>query len=127
MIIKNEKTFKEFALENYKNEHCISQSEFEADLKTIFLIKRLFKRFLLGDEINPMILVNLFITMKNVFPDDYAFEQILIYKIEDYYYGNLKSVLSFLNINMVSDELEETTMNIELKKLLMSIKYKYNK
>ncbi len=93
MILKTEKQFREYALTNYINPHCLSLNEFENDLKTIFLIKRIFKRFLLGQEVNPIILMNLFVTMRNVFPEEIVLEEILIYKIEDYYYGSLKSVL----------------------------------
>ena len=127
MTIKNEKEFKEFALENYVNEHCLSLNEFENDIKTIFLIKRLFKKFLLGEGINGIVLINLFVALHNVFPDDYVFEEILIYKIEDYYYGNLKSVLIYMQVDYQTDIMKETVSNTELTKLLRKIKYKYNK
>lgn len=125
MILKNEKQFREYALTNYINPHCLSLNEFENDLKTIFLIKRIFKRFLLGQEINPIILMNLFVTMRNVFPVENVLEEILIYKIEDYYYGNLKSVLLSFRYKIQSEELLETTANKELVNLLSKIKYKY--
>lgn len=125
MIIKNEKYFKEYCINNYINPHCLSMTEFENDIKTIFLIKRLFKKFLLGNEINPIILMNLFVSLRNVFPDETVFEEILIYKIEDYYYGNLKSVLISLNHKIGSDELLQTTANKKMLMLLNEIKYKY--
>jgi len=124
-MIKNEKEFKEYALDHYINEHCLGLNEFEADLKSIFLIKRLFKRFLLGDEINGTILVNLFIALYNVFPEDEVFENILIYKIEDYYYGTLKAVLKYMNVKITTDELTDTTVNIELLRFLCDKKHKY--
>jgi hypothetical protein len=125
MIIKNEKHFKEYSLNNYVNPHCLSLTEFENDIKTIFLIKRLFKKFLLGNEINPIILMNLFVSLRNVFPDETVFEEILIYKIEDYYYGNLKSVLMSLTHKIGSEELLQTTANKKMMMLLNEIKYKY--
>lgn len=125
MILKTEKQFREYALTNYINPHCLSLNEFENDLKTIFLIKRIFKRFLLGQEVNPIILMNLFVTMRNVFPEEIVLEEILIYKIEDYYYGSLKSVLLSFRYKIQSEELLETTANKELLNLLSKIKYKY--
>lgn len=125
MIIKNEKQFREYSLNNYVNPHCLSLTEFENDIKTIFLIKRLFKKFLLEQEINPIILMNLFVALSNVFPNDNVLEEILVYKVEDYYYGNLKSVLMSFNYKIKTEELLSTTANKDMLNLLHKIKYKY--
>jgi len=97
MKILNEYNFFDYCKENYKNNHCMSEKEFFNDCNTPKFIKTLFRKHVCGKEINYKMLINHFKILFNTFGED-AGLNILFYKVEDYYYPQLKSCLLYLKM-----------------------------
>ena len=67
----------------------------------------------------------LFIYLYNGFPEEDHLEQIILFKIPEYFYPTTKSILIFMEIQIKSEELGEVYCDKEMISLLQTIKYKY--
>jgi len=107
-----------FAIKNYSNPHCHTREDFDEDIKRFKYLKRLFKRYLKGEQIRYHLVLNHLIILYNVFND--AATPLLFYHMEQQYWGILKTFLLYLNkypIGSLSDvniipELEEDLQKI---------------
>lgn len=123
MVQLNEENFLDFCQAAYTNEHCIGIDEFLDDLKILKYIKVLLRKHLSNKEINELLLLNHFQSFFNVFEQNAAV-QIIFFRVEDYYWSGIKTVLEFLNMTpetfISSDNTEIFTDDIEINVDLMN-------
>lgn len=112
----NEENFMLFAVRNYKNPVCSGIEEFYEDVDKIKYIKRQLTRYYMTDEINERLFLNNVIVFFNVF-DLEAAKIMLLHKIEQEFWGSLKSAMIFLGY-MRDDELSDIPEDIELTQKL---------
>ena len=99
----------------YDNPFCISQDEFNEDLSKCSSIKKSLTKYIKNGETNIRLMVNSIISFYNVFQHDAA-TQILKFKINDSEYNEyLNSILTYLSLPCLSDEINEKLLN-EIKK-----------
>lgn len=102
-MILTKETFNLYAAANYQNAQCLSQDEFDNDLKSISTIKRLLSKYSNGDRrINVILLVNLIVTFYNCF-ECKAASNILDFRLRDKEKEYLNSILEFLSFPLVDD------------------------
>lgn len=84
-----------FAIKHYENPQCVTQEDFDEDMKRFKYLKRLFKRYLKTGEIRIHLIINHLIILYNVFGE--AATPLLFFKLEREYWPLLKTFLVFLN------------------------------
>ena len=84
-----------YAMKFYENAQCLSESDFNNDLKIIKYVKRLLNRYSRTGEIKERLMLNHLIMLSNVFPVE-VLTRILFLKVPDQYWPSLKSFLLFL-------------------------------
>tara|TARA_Y100000996_G_scaffold380470_1_gene334383 strand:+ start:1476 stop:1865 length:390 start_codon:yes stop_codon:yes gene_type:complete len=84
-----------YMMRMYENTQCVDIDEYYDDLKRIKYIKRLFNRYLAGDELKERLILNHIIILYNVF-DRSAATRILFTKMESKFHPLLKTFLLFL-------------------------------
>mgnify|MGYP001465904849 CR=1 FL=1 len=106
MIFENltEQNFILYAMKIYENPQCLSEKDFEDDLKILKYLKRLFNRYQLTKELKHRLILNHLIMFTNVFPIPESI-RILFLKIEDVHWPLLKSFL--LHLNFMPDFIEK--------------------
>jgi|TARA_R100000008_G_scaffold20750_1_gene10922 hypothetical protein len=92
-----EENYDFFVREMYDNPSCESESEFQEDLNRIKYIKRLFSRFEKTGELKIRLILNHIIILNNVFKYG-SCTRLLFYKLDNDYYGMLKSFLNYLDL-----------------------------
>lgn len=85
-----------YAMKFYDNPQCLSETDFNNDLKIIKYVKRLLNRYKKTGEIKERLMLNHLIMLGNVFPVS-VLTRILFLKIPDQYWSSLKTFLIFLN------------------------------
>jgi len=122
-------TYIDYCKSNYINPHCLSEEEFENDLKTLRYIKSIFRRYIGDNDIKIDILINHFIFIYNCFGDSIV--DICFYDFEDYYFSLLKTMFVYLEImpNSVSTDRiiysESIITDIKFYKKLKQSKHNY--
>ena len=91
----NKDNFLLFAIRYYENPTASTQEEFEEDLKRFKYVKRWLKKYHDSGVINSHLLLNHIIIIFNCWDD--AALPMLFYKLDESYWGYLKSFLLFLN------------------------------
>ena len=91
----NKDNFLLFAIKNYENPSSSTQEEFEEDLKRFKYVKRWLKKYHDSGNINSHLLLNHIIVIFNCWGD--AALPMFFYKIEEKYWGYLKSFFIFLD------------------------------
>lgn len=123
MFQLNEENFLDFCQASYINEHCISIDEFLDDLKILKYIKILLRKHFSNKEINELLLLNHFQAFFNVF-EQKAAVQIMFFRVEDYYWPGIKTVLEYLHMTpekfISADKKEIYTDDIEINLHLMN-------
>ena len=92
----NDTNFRDFAIRNYDNPHCLSIQEFDEDIARFKYIKRLLKKYQETGEIKERLVLNHLIVLYNVFPIQIA-NRMLMLKMEKELWPALKSFLIFLS------------------------------
>tara|TARA_R100001015_G_C4599060_1_gene154132 strand:+ start:439 stop:828 length:390 start_codon:yes stop_codon:yes gene_type:complete len=92
-----EENFDLFVREMYDNPSCESETEFQEDLNRIKYIKRLFSRFEKTGELKVRLILNHIIILNNVFKYG-SCTRILFHKLDESYFGMLKSFLGYLEL-----------------------------
>ena len=85
-----------YALKFYENPQCLSETDFNNDLKILKYVKRLFNRYERSGVIKERLMLNHLIMLGNVFPIK-VLTRILFLKIPKQYWSELKTFLIFLN------------------------------
>lgn len=85
-----------FAMKAYDNPHCMTQKEFEDDLKKTKYIKRLLNRYKETGELKERLILNHIMVLYNMFGPHGA-TRILFFKLEPDLYPELKTFLVYLN------------------------------
>ena len=91
----NKDNFILFAIKHYDNPTASTQDEFEEDLKRFKYVKRWLKKYHDSGVINSHLLLNHIIVIFNCWGE--AALPMLFFKIEESYWGYLKSFLMFLD------------------------------
>lgn len=91
----NEENHLLFAIKYYENPQAVTIEDFEEDLKRFKYIKRLFKKYVITDDLKAHLILNHFIICFNVFGE--ATVPLMFYKIEKEYWCLIKTFLLFLN------------------------------
>lgn len=91
----NDDTFLLYAAKAYTAPHYIIK-EFEADLKKIKYLKRLFRKYYNTGNIKDRLVLNHLILLYNMFGIEAA-TRILFFKLDERDYSTLKTFLLFLN------------------------------
>ena len=91
----NKDNFILFAIKHYDNPTASTQDEFEEDLKRFKYVKRWLKKYHDSGVINSHLLLNHIIIIFNCWDD--AALPMLFYKLDECYWGYLKSFLLFLD------------------------------
>ena len=92
----NDDNFLLFAMKFYDNPQCLSETDFNNDLKIFKYVKRLLNRYKRTGEIKERLMLNHLIMLGNVFPVQVV-SRILFFKIPEQYWSALKTFLIFLN------------------------------
>ena len=74
--------FNLFAARYYDNPHCLSEEEFEDDLKRFRYLKRLFRKYKQTGELKDRLIINHFVVLYNVFHHRAA-TKIICFKLYD--------------------------------------------
>ena len=108
-----------FAIKHYDNPQCEGEKEFHDDMKRFKYIKRLLRKYKDSSILKERLLLNHIIILNNLFGPE-ACVTLLLFKIQQEYWGTLKSFLLYLN--MISDEeLQEVESNQEVLDVLRKI------
>jgi len=91
------KTFKLFAMKAYDNPYCISEQEFEEDLKKIQTIKKMISNESSDESSNIRLLVNYFISFYNVFEHKSA-TKIIFHKLQPHHKPYANAILAYLSL-----------------------------
>ena len=92
----NDDNFLLYAMKFYENPQCLSESDFNNDLKILKYVKRLFNRYERTQVLKERLMLNHLIMLGNVFPVK-VLVRILFLKIPVQYWSELKTFLIFLN------------------------------
>ena len=86
-----------FAIRHYDNPHCEGEKEFHDDMKRFKYIKRLLRKYKETNILKERLILNHIIILRNLFGPE-ACVTLLLYKIQQEYFGTLKSFLLYLNM-----------------------------
>ena len=92
----NDDNFLLYAMKFYENPQCLSESDFNNDLKILKYVKRLLNRYERTQVLKERLMLNHLIMLGNVFPFK-VLVRILFLKIPVQYWSELKTFLIFLN------------------------------
>ena len=108
-----------FAIKHYDNPQCEGEKEFHDDMKRFKYIKRLLRKYKDSGILKERLLLNHIIILNNLFGPE-ACVTLLLFKIQQEYWGTLKSFLLYLN--MIRDyELQEIKHNEEILEVLRKL------
>ena len=93
----NDQTFLLYAMKHYTNPQCSSIEDFNEDLNRIKYLKRLFGRYHQKGILKERLILNHIIILRNLFGPE-ACVTLLLFKIQQEYFGTLKSFLLYLNM-----------------------------
>ena len=108
-----------FAIKHYDNPQCEGEKEFHDDMKRFKYIKRLLRKYKDSGILKERLLLNHIIILNNLFGPE-ACVTLLLFKIQQEYWGTLKSFLLYLNM-IRDDELQEVESNQEVLDVLRKI------
>ena len=108
-----------FAIKHYDNPQCEGEKEFHDDMKRFKYIKRLLRKYKDSGILKERLLLNHIIILNNLFGPE-ACVTLLLFKIQQEYWGTLKSFLLYLNM-IRNDELKEVESNEEVLEVLRKI------
>ena len=108
-----------YAIKYYDNPQCEGEKEFHDDLKRFKYIKRLLRKYKETGVLKERLLLNHIIILNNLFGPE-ACVTLLLFKIQQEYWGTLKSFLLYLNM-IRDDELTEVESNEEVLNVLRKI------
>lgn len=100
--------FKIYAASNYDNTMCISEEEFEQDLKQLKTIQRMMSRYINGEESSIKLLVNNIIIFYNCF-EHHAASKMIDHKIDRTQIKFFNAILKFLSLPMIHPHKEINT------------------
>ena len=86
-----------FAIKHYDNPHCENEKEFYDDMKRFKYIKRLLRKYKETSILKERLILNHIIILRNLFGPE-ACVTLLLFKIQQEYFGTLKSFLLYLNM-----------------------------
>ena len=86
-----------FAIKHYDNPQCEGEKEFYDDMKRFKYIKRLLRKYKETNILKERLILNHIIILRNLFGPE-ACVTLLLYKIQQEYFGTLKSFLLYLNM-----------------------------
>ena len=109
----NEDNFILYAMKNYENNQCLSEKDFNNDLKIFKYLRRLLNRYDNNGDIKERLILNHLITLTNVFSVQ-ATTRMLFFKIPEKYWSVLKTFLIFLKY------MPETVEPVNGKKIISS-------
>ena len=92
----NDDNFLLYAMKFYDNPQCLSETDFNNDLKIFKYVKRLLNRYERTGEIKERLMLNHLIMLGNVFPVQIV-SRILFFKIPKEYWSALKTFMVYLN------------------------------
>ena len=108
-----------FAIKHYDNPQCEGEKEFHDDMKRFKYIKRLLRKYKDSGILKERLLLNHIIILNNLFGPE-ACVTLLLFKIQQEYWGTLKSFLLYLNM-IRDDELQDVESNKEVLDVLRKI------
>ena len=92
----NDDNFLLYAMKFYENPQCLSEVDFNNDLKILKYVKRLLNRYERTGILKERLMLNHLIMLGNIFPIK-VLTRILFLKIPKQYWSELKTFLIFLN------------------------------
>ena len=108
-----------FAIKHYDNPQCEGEKEFHDDMKRFKYIKRLLRKYKDSGILKERLVLNHIIILNNLFGPE-ACVTLLLFKIQQEYWGTLKSFLLYLNM-IRNDELKEVESNEKVLEVLRKI------
>lgn len=117
-MILNDDNFLLYASNNYWSIHYTT-NEFLGDVRRIYLVKSLIKKYLKYDKIKERILINYLVLIFNVFEKEAA-QNLLFFAVDSSGYSVLKTFLLYLNQLPETIEVRNTT--IYLKEIPVDMK-----
>ena len=108
-----------FAIKHYDNPQCEGEKEFHDDMKRFKYFKRLLRKYKDSGILKERLLLNHIIILNNLFGPE-ACVTLLLFKIQQEYWGTLKSFLLYLNM-IRNDELKEVESNEKVLEVLRKI------
>ena len=92
--------FNLYAMKHYDNPTCLSEDEFNDDLKQIKTVRRMMSRYINGEESNLRLLTNNVIIFYNCF-EHHAATTMLHYTIESHQVAYFNAILKFLSLPLL--------------------------
>ena len=86
-----------FAIKHYDNPQCEGEKEFHDDMKRFKYIKRLLRKYNDTNILKERLILNHIIVLTNVFGVE-ASSTLLLFKIEQDYWSELKTFMVYLNM-----------------------------
>ena len=108
-----------FAIKHYDNPQCEGEKEFHDDMKRFKYIKRLLRKYKDSSILKERLLLNHIIILNNLFGPE-ACVTLLLFKIQQEYWGTLKSFLLYLNM-IEQTELYDIKSKEEVTEVLRKI------
>jgi uncharacterized membrane protein len=105
-----------FAIQHYDNPQCEGEGEFLDDMKRFKYLKRLFRRYEESGDLKERLILNHIIVLNNVFGAEAA-STLLIFKIEQKFWSELKTFMEFLGM-LPENELKDIEINEHIKRVL---------
>lgn len=103
-----DENFNEYAAKHYDNHFCISESEFQEDLRQVIVVRRMMSHYMNSGKINLRLMVNNVIIFYNCF-EHHAATKMIQLKIEEEHVSCFNAILKFLSLPMLipPDEVDE--------------------
>lgn len=122
-----ESDFQLYAVKNYINSRCTVESEFKDDLNRFKYLKKLLDRYIRGDDISIVLIINHLVILFNVFSKE-ACLAMLFYKLEEFS-PQIKTILTHLNampdyiseLNLYNSDIQ---LDIDMIDKLRELKWK---
>lgn len=106
MLTINKDNFVLYCAHYYDNPYCISEDEFYTDVFKASSIRKRITEYTQKGKTNVMLLINTVISFYNVFNHEAA-SKILMFKLDEEQIEFANSVLSVLNLPLMSDNINE--------------------
>ena len=119
MIIKDDKEFIDYCLSVYNNQY-FEYNEFIEELNQVVTLKRIFRRYIKTNKINERLVLNIIITLLNMFNIE-AVNIIIFYKLPKEFHSLILPFLIHLNSYKINNVTNDIKADSNITRLLQSM------
>jgi len=114
----NEDNFIIYAIKHYDNPGCLGLVEFHDDLRRFKYLKILFKKYIETGDLRERLIINHLVVLNNLFGVE-ASSKMLVFKIKEEHWSQLKTFLLYLNMDI--HQLEDVPFDNRIVEILRKI------